>query len=198
MTTPQDVPRLYVPRLDAPRLDARVRRTRDRLGDALVELVQEKPFDAITVQDVLDRAGVARSTFYTHYSDKDDLLVSDADDFFRWFANSLAPHDERIAPVRELCAHVASAKRFRSALVAAGKLDDLMKLGQGHFARAIEARLAADPRTARLDPATRAAYAEALAGGLFALLMSWLSRGTPEPPEELDARFHRLVWNGVR
>jgi AcrR family transcriptional regulator len=52
--------------------DARVRRTRDALGDALVALMQEKPFDTITVQDVLDRANVSRSTFYTHYSDKDD------------------------------------------------------------------------------------------------------------------------------
>jgi AcrR family transcriptional regulator len=40
------------------KMDARVRRTRDRLGDAMVDLIQEKPFDSITVQDVLDRAGV--------------------------------------------------------------------------------------------------------------------------------------------
>jgi AcrR family transcriptional regulator len=63
--------------------DARVRRTRDALGDALVALMQEKPFETITVQDVLDRAHVGRSTFYSHYSDKDDLLMSDVDDFLR-------------------------------------------------------------------------------------------------------------------
>ena len=62
--------------------DARVRRTRDALGDALVALMQEKPFETITIQDVLDRAHVSRSTFYSHYSDKDDLLMSDADEFF--------------------------------------------------------------------------------------------------------------------
>ena len=43
--------------------DARVRRTRDALVGALVELMHEKPFDTITVQDVLDRAHVGRSTF---------------------------------------------------------------------------------------------------------------------------------------
>ena len=69
------------------RMDARVRRTRDALGDALVALMQEKPFDTITVQDVLDRAKVGRSTFYAHYSDKDDLLMSDAEEFFE----SLSP-----------------------------------------------------------------------------------------------------------
>jgi AcrR family transcriptional regulator len=59
-----------------------VRRTRDALGDALVALITERPFDAITVQDVLDRAGVSRSTFYTHYRDKNDLLLSDVEEFW--------------------------------------------------------------------------------------------------------------------
>lgn len=39
--------------------------TRDLLGDALVDLMHEKPFAAITVQQVIDRADVGRSTFYT-------------------------------------------------------------------------------------------------------------------------------------
>ncbi|MEQ1894843.1 MAG: helix-turn-helix domain-containing protein, partial [Planctomycetota bacterium] len=70
-------------------LDARARRSRERLGDALVALIQEKPFDAITVQDVLDRAGVSRSTFYAHFRDKEDLFVSDADEFFAYMSLAL-------------------------------------------------------------------------------------------------------------
>src|SRR5882724_5991240 len=60
------------------KIDRRVVRTRDILGDALVALMQEKPFESITVQHVLDRAGVSRSTFYEHYEDKNDLFLSDA------------------------------------------------------------------------------------------------------------------------
>src|SRR5678816_1262765 len=95
--------------------DARVRRTRDALGDALVALMQEKPFDSITVQDVLDRAHVGRSTFYTHYSDKDDLLMSDADEFFELVSMSLSAHgdaSERVFPVREFFSHIANAHAF--------------------------------------------------------------------------------------
>jgi len=50
--------------------DKRVRRTHERLGSALIELIQEKPIDDVTVQEVLDRASVGRSTFYLHFRDK--------------------------------------------------------------------------------------------------------------------------------
>src|SRR5262245_17355252 len=54
--------------------DRRVRRTRRALQEALIGLMTEKSYEAVTVQDVIDRADVGRSTFYTHYTDKDKLL----------------------------------------------------------------------------------------------------------------------------
>jgi AcrR family transcriptional regulator len=55
-------------------LDPRVRRTRKLLLDALMELIPEKGYNAITIQDITDRATLNRATFYLHYRDKDDLL----------------------------------------------------------------------------------------------------------------------------
>jgi AcrR family transcriptional regulator len=78
-----------------PKTDRRVARTRDRLGDALVELLLEKPFDDITVQEVLDRAQVSRSTFYEHFRDKNDLFLSDVDDFFELMSTLLARHNDQ-------------------------------------------------------------------------------------------------------
>lgn len=56
--------------------DRRSLRTRRLVNTALMDLLLEKRFDAITVQDLLDRAGIGRSTIYTHYFDKDDVLAS--------------------------------------------------------------------------------------------------------------------------
>src|ERR1051325_3926640 len=120
--------------------DARVRRTRDALGDALVALMQEKPFDTITVQDVLDRANVSRSTFYSHYSDKDDLLMSDAEEFFEALSTALSQHgdtSDRVFPVQEFAAHLANVQPFFKALVKSGKFQENMDLARGHFARGI-------------------------------------------------------------
>lgn len=57
-------------------LDRRVQKTLQLLEGALRELITEKEYDDITVQEILDRANVGRSTFYTHFENKDQLLRS--------------------------------------------------------------------------------------------------------------------------
>ncbi len=56
--------------------DRRIQKTRDLLHRSLAALIHEKPYDSISVKEILDRANVGRSTFYTHFGDKDELLVS--------------------------------------------------------------------------------------------------------------------------
>jgi AcrR family transcriptional regulator len=180
--------------------DARVRRTRDALGDALIALMQEKQFDTITVQEVLDRAHVSRSTFYTHYSDKDDLLMSDAEEFFEALSMALSSHgdkSDRVFPVREFFTHLSDVQPFFKALVKSGKFQENMELARGHFARGIERRLAELPRAKSIPAGERPAIAFAHAGGLLSLLTWWLDHGMREEPAKMDALFHRMVWNGV-
>jgi len=55
--------------------DRRTRKTRQLLRDTLLTLLKEKRYEEISVQDIIARADVARSTFYVHYVDKDDLLT---------------------------------------------------------------------------------------------------------------------------
>jgi AcrR family transcriptional regulator len=181
------------------KIDRRVQRTRDRLGNALMELAVEKPFDTITVQDVLDHAGVSRSTFYLHYNDKDDLFISDVDEFFEGMATILSRRgdsSDRVAPVRELFAHVAEASRFHKAVVASGKIHVVQELGQEHFARGIEQRLAELER-ARGITAERPIVAQALAGALLSLLSWWIKARMPVSAGQMDDLYHRVVWNGI-
>ncbi|GAA1214332.1 TetR/AcrR family transcriptional regulator [Rhodoglobus aureus] len=56
-------------------MDARVERTRRSLQQALFALSQERPFDEVTVGEIAERAGVNRSSFYQHYTDKETLLA---------------------------------------------------------------------------------------------------------------------------
>ena len=182
------------------KIDARVKRTRDALGDALIALMQEKSFETIKVQDVLDRARVSRSTFYTHYSDKDDLLMSDAEEFFERLSLALSAHGEksdRVFPVREFLAHLANVQPFFKALMKSGKFQENMELARGHFARGIERRLSELPRGQSITPKELPAIAFAHAGALLSLVTWWIDRGMRESPAEMDELFHRIVWNGA-
>lgn len=63
--------------------DRRVQKTQALLREALVALIREKNYDSIAVKEILDRANVGRSTFYTHFRDKDELLVSGIHEMLR-------------------------------------------------------------------------------------------------------------------
>ncbi|MDX2139499.1 MAG: TetR/AcrR family transcriptional regulator [Chloroflexota bacterium] len=73
----------------AEKLDRRQRRTRTALRKALMELIIEKSFDAITLQDIVDRADISRATFYLHYKDKEDLLFKSMKDIYDELASKL-------------------------------------------------------------------------------------------------------------
>jgi len=180
--------------------DRRIRQTRDRLGDALIALIQEKPIDEVTVQEVLDRAGVGRSTFYVHYRDKDDLFLSELEDALEMWTTALSRKREqsrRVAPVAEFFAHVADARRLYRALVDSGRIHAFFDLAEGYFARGIARRLkeigGTNPDQRDLD-----ARSHALAGNVLSLLKWWLDRGAKESPKSIDELFHRMVWTGLQ
>jgi AcrR family transcriptional regulator len=208
----------------ARRPDRRVLRTRDVLGDALVKLMHEKPFEEITVQHILDGAGVSRSTFYTHFSDKNDLFLSDAEEFFEMMATALSLHGDksrRLAPVREMFEHAAEWRPFLKAMTEAGKIQDVMEIGRECFARGIARRLA---EMGGKEPAAKAAgrgvevrvpgaatrersrtprpvatpVSQMLAGSLMGLMSWWLHAGQGLTAAEMDERFHELAWSGIR
>ena len=177
--------------------DLRVRRTRERLGSALITLMQEKSIDDISVQEVLDRARVGRSTFYVHFRDTDDLLMTQLEHFLElmstWLSRRQEPSD-RVAPVAEMFAHIGEQQKMWRALADAGRLPDFFDLFQGYFARGIELRLKELKRASDLSKAELAVRSQALAGSLMALLRWWMDRGAKESAKSMDEMFHRMVW----
>jgi AcrR family transcriptional regulator len=198
-------------RTPARKPDRRIRHTRETLGDALVKLMHEKPFEEITVQHILDRAGVSRSTFYTHFSDKNDLFLSDAEEFFEMAAFALSrrkDNSRRIAPVREMFTHLAEWRPFFDAMVAAGKIQDVMEIGQGCFARGIDQRLielaaaktngtASAPSTRPMVRPTSTAVAQMLAGALTSLMTWWIHSDKALSPAQMDDLYHDMAWAGI-
>lgn len=181
--------------------DARIRRTHQSLGAALVELIREKPLDNITVQQVLDRADVGRSTFYLHFRDQHDLLLSQFEQFLEAMSTALILQKEqslRVMPVAEMFAHIGEQKKLYRALVDSGRINDLWDLAPGYFARGIERRLKDSGRLPNVPNHELTARSVALAGSLLSLMRWWLDRGAKEPPADMDKLFHQMVWTGLR
>src|SRR6202045_2929767 len=180
--------------------DLRIRRTRSLLSNALVALMQEKSIDEVTVQEVLDRATVGRSTFYLHYRDKDDLFLCVLEDGLEMWSTALLRKQEkshRVAPVAEFFTHVGGAKKLYRALVDSGRIHVFFELAPGSFARGVGRRLK-DMGLKNLIQSELDARSHALAGNLLSLLKWWLDRGAGESPEAMDELFHRMAWNGLQ
>jgi AcrR family transcriptional regulator len=180
--------------------DRRVGKTRKALKDALTDLILEKGYEGVTVQDVIDRADVGRSTFYAHYIDKDDLLMAilaDLDvpgpDSSSWSAD-----DPAFGWTLELFRHFGSGKRLFKA-VASGQSGALARRETTErletLARAELSRL----KAARKLDAFRLELLVRFLVGTFIGFMDWWMREENEhlPPEQVDHAFRSLVLPGV-
>ncbi len=174
--------------------DRRTRRTRGLLRHALLGLMLEKRFDAITVQEIVDRADVGRSTFYAHFSDKEDLAANEFRRMFDQLTEHMAAPSER-GPVNvsAIFRHVQENHELYRALVRGRALDFFMEKGEEYLRGKI-----ADHLTSSLpqghEPAVPTPILAAFgAGTLLTLLKWWLDNGMNETPERMDEIFATLV-----
>ena len=180
------------------RPDARTVRTYRALSSALVDLMITREFDAITVQDLLDRAGVGRATFYAHFRNKDDFLLTDLERMLAALESHFdlsTGRSTRLAPIAELFDHLADARPFVEALERSRKMEVVLDITSGHLARIIERRL----RELGVQPRDLPPSAAARVFGAMATELAkwWLGRETALSARDMDARFHELVWRGL-
>jgi AcrR family transcriptional regulator len=181
--------------------DRRLVRTRKSLRDALIELILEKHYDDITVQNIIDRANVGRSTFYAHYRDKEDLFRGDWErflDFFVQYIDFDKIKKSRFVPIEQLFQHLMDFHPFYRALVKSNKSDQLLKIGQTHLAKRIENKLIVWLGKEQTTSVPISILSNYLANETFALLKWWLDENMPYPPERMDEIFHHLVTPGFR
>jgi AcrR family transcriptional regulator len=170
------------------------------LGEALVALMLEKRYDTITVQEIIDRANVGRSTFYAHFLDKEDLLQIQVAEL----VVNLGRHMEqggasnRIVPSLELLRHLRESHALIRALVRGRAMETVLKTMQTHLSLHVEASLARNLPPGRSPTVPLPVVAQYVAGALMTLFQWWLDREMPEAPEQIEGYFLQLVRPGVR
>ena len=175
------------------RPDRRTRRTQSNLTHAMVDLVAQRSFDDFTVQELIERADVGRSTFYSHFRGKDDLFRTSWEGFIRLLADKIDwPKAGRgsFMPVTFLFDHLKDVQPFYRGLVRSGKTDALFKAGIDQLSEKIAAALQARAGSTTIPVPILSNY---LASELFMLLQWWLDERMPYPPQQMDEIYHRLV-----
>jgi AcrR family transcriptional regulator len=187
------------------REDRRVRRTRRFLQEALHALVLEKGYDRTTVQDVLDRADVARATFYAHYRDKDDLLLGGFEALWavvnpalEAFGDANRAHAMSDAPLpasRALVQHVAEHQALYRAFVRSRAGPLILKRVRERLAALTANHLLATADRGGTGPlqVPPDVTAEFAIGGLLGVLTWWLDNETSYDAVELAALCERLM-----
>ena len=187
------------------RTDRRVQRTREMLQNALIELIRERGYDAITVQDIVDRANVGRTTFYLHYNSKDELFISCHETIvakFRIGALHPLSREELLSPIAptELTSAYRHLEEARPLLYSIFQGKDsllLLRRIRDSNAQEIEANIrSAFGETDSFVPLD--VLANYLAGAQIALMQWWLEKRQPHTLEKLVQTFHRLQRGAIR
>lgn len=188
----------------APAVDRRVARTRAALHEAMIGLILTTDYEAISVADIVDRANVGRSTFYAHFTDKDDLVRDSAGrlrEMMVEHGRAAAGSDHSGGPFefsRFMFKHTREQLRLYRSLVkgrAGAIILDSLRRVLADFIRDDLRKLRNERNLTPTVPLE--AEVQFLVGGFMAMLTWWLDRGAREPPEAMDAAFRALVMQGA-
>jgi AcrR family transcriptional regulator len=175
--------------------DRRSQRTRHLLSAALVELIKEKDYNAITVSDIIDRANVGRSTFYAHYRDKDSLFVGELDRVIEVLSHHIPAQEESpFFPSLGLFRHVGEEYELYKALLWTPGIDLLIKHMKKSLSNRIKQGLEKSGKEFEIPIPILASF---IAGSFLTLLQGWLENKMIYSPEQMDEIFRNLTLPGI-
>ncbi len=170
------------------KIDRRIRKTKQNLREALLKLLLEKEYESITVQDILDEADVGRSTFYSHFKDKDDLLLMGMPDQMLDFSSS-EPTD-LIPSVASLFQHGQEGAAWWYKMFGTPVMIKMGQLSRQIMQKDWENRIS-EMRKAGVDfDLPDKVMAAHLTGSLMYLIQWWFQNKMPYPPEKMDEAFY--------
>ena len=183
--------------------DRRVQRTHRLLHHALMSLITEKKYELITVQEVLDRADVGRSTFYTHFRDKDELLVEGFQHFKNLLASAQASsaaapnksYERIIGFSLAMFGHVSEYRRVLRALLDSNGESVVRRHLHSALVGVIQPEVKAQlrERVSGHCPVPSELLTHFLVSTYVSVLTWWLNSRNPVSSKVIDAAYRQLV-----
>ncbi|MCL4251535.1 MAG: TetR/AcrR family transcriptional regulator [Anaerolineae bacterium] len=182
--------------------DRRVQRTRDLLKRALMQLVYEKGYDAVTIQDIVERANLGRTTFYSHYQSKDDLILDHYAEHAHGFVRRRFSRDDLLGETpspefERYLRSMADGKTIYLTITRAKDADVIMRAIRRLMTDNLrESLVAALPETAPSLPVD--VLTNYIVGAQLALMDWWLTSRTPYAASDMARMLHQLQRAALR
>ena len=176
--------------------DRRAQRSQALLLDALVDLMIERGYERLTVQNLLDRAGVGRATFYAHFDGKDELLQASIARLHGWLrAEWQQARAQPLAFTLPLFQHLDSHRGiYQMTVVRESEVSvprHIRRMLQDLVREDLKSR-AGSAAGVPLELAT-----QYVVGALWSTIAWWLERDPELPPEAVNEVFQRLAFPGL-
>lgn len=183
--------------------DRRIEKTRKALHHALISLMTKKDYRSITTQEIIDEADVGRSTFYAHFEDKDDLLLSglhDLRDMLRNVQTQTAgppakAYEAIVAFSRAMFEHAYAHREVYKTLVRSQAGGLVLRYFPAMLSDLIKERAGSELRksTTKGPNVPLDLFVHFIASAFVSVMSWWLDAEKPVPPAEIDAIFRALV-----
>lgn len=197
------------------KLDRRVRKTRRALREAMLNLMEEKGYDQVTVEELTSRADIGRTTFYLHYNAKQDLLIEQFGELmdqlvaqlsqiplsaWRQDGDLMAVDSHPNRPICMIFQHAAENEELYRIVLQGEGVDQAAERLQAIMTNAVNAYLShklgdeSEQLTLQIPIDVFANY---FAGALLGVIKWWLEAGRPYTSQEMEAMFFQMFLPGA-
>jgi AcrR family transcriptional regulator len=179
-------------------LDRRVGKTRKAIFTALYELLQEKKFAKITVQEIIDRADIGRATFYSHFPTKDDVLIGYVESFFHSFNEQIRIHTEqngmnKLFPVAAFFTHVKDNERIITGIFMSDSGAELTGRFKNYWIIKIQPVIEAHFPAGQNPGIPVDLLANHVVNTMVGLISFWIQNEFKDTPEQMEQYFFMLI-----
>jgi len=178
--------------------DRRIQRTRKLINNALLDLLMDKKFSEITIQEITDTANVGRATFYLHYHNKDDCLMQLLTEGFDSLVAEIKKNNEEqndfVGSIEHTFAYISKNRKLYLALLG-DRIGEHILMGVRNYIKADMMQIITVP--ADFSPELHEAMATYLAGAQLALLLWWLKEEPNITTREAAALYVDISLNGI-
>jgi len=196
--------------------DRRIQRTCQSLRRALLELIKEKKYDDISIEEITERANVGRATFYLHYKDKEDLLLEEFSEIVYKRAQVLSeipfsawlpiqeedPEENRpLQPLLMVFQHIHDNSDLYCLLLKSANssriVERIRKVSTEAIVKFVETKMQTDPIPLLFEVPIEF-FAAFFSGALLSIVSWWIKEDMRHTPEEVTDMFRSLFFRGAR